>query len=739
MVGTSTFRTAEDVESQHSRSHTTGSRSPSPHSGSFNAWMTQLAYSFRSPPPPSHQKRISHHPSSQQLLHEARHHAHSVRSQTPSQGHHHQPQPASSSEATPLIKDHRGGSHGSFSAAVSHAHLAVEEARKIRIAAAFLGDYEASRPPTLSYQLEEITDRQLKLHEIKHSTAYTTVLWVSVLLLFASSGLEQLKGDQPWWPSKVGLTTLNLLSLSVLAVDVVILRQLRTGSILSSNTLPLQSLQEVDDYYASAHLRDQRSERLLVKPVILFAVFLAVENLARVAVASDDAAPQTLSSTYSFSYSSASSSTSGLVLISSLFKPLVLFYVSYQARNALEALRRILSMVLRVLVMESLLILMFAAVGCRLFAGYEQFDNLSTAWLSLFELSTTVVNPSIWMPMYRESKASAAFFIFFVVTCVFYLHSLVLSVVFSTYIYAAGEIHERSVADREDAVHLAYRALVEDPDSTDAANSIRIMGGVRVGRLRPMLQRLRPHYNPAKIAALLEIMETNAGPIDYPTFRHKIRQALNASIRTPRNASTAAMAVELLAVIVAVGNFAYVLLVSSQFDVPWFGEHAEAVVGCGITFVASTELLIRFNPLRIADFTPLTRLNATFDGLALAGAVISFMGILLLRACPQTSLQLILMGRAVDMIRVMRFFRIFRDVVRRSSDVLPVLAGPSILVVSTLHIFVYLGMALWGGAVHVGQNSSELTPLYDLNNFNSYQEGVVTMFQVRERGLAENI
>jgi len=78
----------------------------------------------------------------------------------------------------------------------------------------------------------------------------------------------------------------------------------------------------------------------------------------------------------------------------------------------------------------------------------------------------------------------------------------------------------------------------------------------------------------------------------------------------------------------------------------------------------------------------------------------------------------------------MRFFQIFRDVVRRSSDVLPALEGPVILVVTCLHIFVYLGMALWGGSIDVGRHKGQITDLYDLNNFNSYQEGIITMFQV---------
>jgi hypothetical protein len=110
--------------------------------------------------------------------------------------------------------------------------------------------------------------------------------------------------------------------------------------------------------------------------------------------------------------------------------------------------------------------------------------------------------------------------------------------------------------------------------------------------------------------------------------------------------------------------------------------------------------------------------------------LISCLGILFFVSGHPSSLQLLLMGRAIDMTRTMRFFGIFRDVVRRSADVLPALTGPIILLITTLHVFVYLGMALWGGSVKVGSHEDEFTNLYDLNNFNTYQEGVVTMFQV---------
>jgi hypothetical protein len=56
------------------------------------------------------------------------------------------------------------------------------------------------------------------------------------------------------------------------------------------------------------------------------------------------------------------------------------------------------------------------------------------------KVSTTVVNPSLWMPMYSEAAVNSLFFVVFIITCTFYYHSLVLSVVFQTYIQAITEV-----------------------------------------------------------------------------------------------------------------------------------------------------------------------------------------------------------------------------------------------------------------------------------------------------------
>lgn len=97
--------------------------------------------------------------------------------------------------------------------------------------------------------------------------------------------------------------------------------------------------------------------------------------------------------------------------------------------------------------------------------------------------------------MYDASRSNAVFFIFFVIVNVFYFHSLVLSVVFQTYIQAATDIHERSTADREDAVRLAFLSLLKDDQSECVTTS----------SVRKTLQIVRPHYSQMKVRLVFSI------------------------------------------------------------------------------------------------------------------------------------------------------------------------------------------------------------------------------------------
>lgn len=218
--------------------------------------------------------------------------------------------------------------------------------------------------------------------------------------------------------------------------------------------------------------------------------------------------------------------------------------------------------------------------------------------------------------------------------------------------------------------------------------------------------------------------------LDYSTFRTSMREALNSTVRSARSTSNFTNTVEMLSVVVTGINFLFVILLNSNFQATWF--HATtAGVGSLITFFCLLELGMRCN-ICTMTYYPMTRLNAVFDGFAALGAVISCLGICMFVAGNENGLAYLFTGRAIDMVRNMRYFSMFRDVVERSVNVLPAMAGPVFLVLTTIHIFVYLGMVLWGGQVDVDElaNNEDLETLYYLNNFNSYPEGLVTIFNV---------
>ncbi len=84
------------------------------------------------------------------------------------------------------------------------------------------------------------------------------------------------------------------------------------------------------------------------------------------------------------------------------------------------------------------------------------------------------------------------------------------------------------------------------------------------------------------------------------------------------------------------------------------------------------------------------------------------------------------------MIQIMRYSIWFREVIQRSLSVIPLLAGPMFLVLTTMHVFVCIGIALWGGAIDPDElaKNDNVEDLFYLNNFNSYTQGLVTIFNV---------
>ena len=209
-------------------------------------------------------------------------------------------------------------------------HRSAEEwEQAILVASVFLNDYENVRPPTLR-SASDVSRATLFIRSCRYSILWKIAKVLAVCSLFFASCLE---GSD----SIVLPFSLDFFFILVLSADLLMQRKLDVSN--GNWTLPT-----------------------LLMITALFAEMLFVLSFPRLR---------------------------GRFIISSIAKPIVLFYCSVKARNAIEAVGRILPTVSRVLALELLVILSFAAVACRLFANFESFRDLPTAWMSLFQCKST--------------------------------------------------------------------------------------------------------------------------------------------------------------------------------------------------------------------------------------------------------------------------------------------------------------------------------------------------------------
>jgi hypothetical protein len=310
---------------------------------------------------------------------------------------------------------------------------------------------------------------------------------------------------------------------------------------------------------------------------------------------------------------------------------------------------------------------------------------------------------------------------------------------------------------------MAFLALLDEGLFQDPSKSTATLPNQRLLRVDPeliyeMFSLLRPHYSKLKLKVLMDMIildhehhtsepswhgrlgtqeerdeSRNAEVyhfLDYSEFRMRVTEGLNSSIRISRAHSHIGLAIEVLSAGVAIANFVYVVLLTSQFNGKWFIK-SEFVVGSVLTLLSLFEVLMRYNPLKIRHY-PFTRLNAVLDGCALLGALISLCGIGVYLTDNTMGLEILFTGRAMSMIQCMRFSVWGREVLQRSISVLPAMTGPILLVLTTMHIFVCIGMILWQGTVdpiEMAQNEN-VEYLFWNNNFNSYTEGLVTILNV---------
>ena len=268
-------------------------------------------------------------------------------------------------------------------------------------------------------------------------------------------------------------------------------------------------------------------------------------------------------------------------------------------------------------------------------------------------MSTTVVNPSIWMPTYNESPWNAVFFVIFIVVSIFYLHSLVLSVVFQVFIQSAKEVHRQSTSDKDDSLKLAFLALAWASNKPKNNNKNEFPTDnnafVDVSLICETFRLLRPHYNQQKLNVLMGIMVPsnlekgskifspeelkrddsgkydNKRNVNFDDFRNRIQQALSSSIRATRTHSTLGVAVEVLSISVSILNFVYVMVFASRLH----PGRSEFIIGSFITILTLFEASLRYKLWKHSNrISPITRLNTVLDGMGCFGGIVSFLGTL---------------------------------------------------------------------------------------------------------------
>jgi hypothetical protein len=255
-----------------------------------------------------------------------------------------------------------------------------DEIRAATIAACFLQDYEDGRHPTLSSTFERISDRQLQIYRFKNSWPWKVFgLSFATILLFARTGQHQ--------ACALPLQTVAVL---LFGMDLYMKSRLISGKHINAGNQLLQR--------QLSPSMDCSAERGLTYALVTFTCLHFVQNLLGFCFLVDKP-------------NSSSVHPSNLVL--SMFTPIVFFYTSRRARDALIALIRVANKLLRVILIELFLFLTFAAgtvtnpvkslkycrslfthfsthmfycteVACQLYTDDDNFRTLARSWLSLF-------------------------------------------------------------------------------------------------------------------------------------------------------------------------------------------------------------------------------------------------------------------------------------------------------------------------------------------------------------------
>jgi hypothetical protein len=221
----------------------------------------------------------------------------------------------------------------------------AQKDRLVRLSAAFLMDYERSRPATLHGNIDELTDRHLQLRALRFSKSWCLATVVSAICLFVVPYFEQTIAEE--WNRYIIFIIFTLIPTIVFFVDMEINRYLQNETSqdqLSKRNIGPRGEKQRVDFYLSISLG-------------IICIESAMELVRK---------------------------QQGIVW-SRVFTPIALFYVFHEARDSLSAFRQVIPQLVGILAAQLSAELFFAAAAL-LFFGSQYTDKFGTLQLSFINL-----------------------------------------------------------------------------------------------------------------------------------------------------------------------------------------------------------------------------------------------------------------------------------------------------------------------------------------------------------------
>jgi len=225
--------------------------------------------------------------------------------------------------------------------------------------------------------------------------------------------------------------------------------------------------------------------------------------------------------------------------------------------------------------------------------------------------------------------------------------------------------------------------------------------------------------------------------ISHGSLIELLPKALSISIRRHQSNIFKTSYYRLFQLSLGVVNLAYVLMATIPYENTSVLGDAFLPLGGFITLNCAAELAIRCILFRLGHHCPKYKVNLYYDCVAAdVAAITSSVGLILCLveqpdlSVKGTAVNLLVIGRGIDLFRLMKSIPRYRKIVKRTKGMFSVVVGPIIVLMTHMHIFVYIGMALWHGKVIVGDPIEGVPQYYDLNNFNSYASGTFTISNI---------